>query len=84
MAERACAQCGNIKPIRARGLCRRCYSGLYRVGKLDRYPTTGQRGRPPGARRQSKRPIDWRAVAETRKGEIDRLRARIQELEEAR
>jgi hypothetical protein len=74
-----CAQCGREQPILARSLCGRCYRGLRRVGKLDRYPALGQRGRPPGPR-----PIDWRAVAEDRKGEIDRLRERIRELEEAR
>ena len=81
--KRACLQCGREIKIAARGLCPRCYHGLRRVGKLDRYPTVGQRGRPLGARRQTRRPIDWRALAEARKGEIDQLRARIKELEQA-
>jgi hypothetical protein len=73
-----CAQCGREQPILARQLCGRCYRGLRRVGKLDRYPALGQRGRPPGGS------VDWRALAETQKGEIDRLRERIKELEETR
>ena len=82
MTTRACAQCGCEKPIVARGLCGRCYTGLQRTGKIDRYPVLGQLGRPKGARRQVGRYTDWRALAEDRKGEIDRLRARVKELEE--
>lgn len=78
---RACQQCGEEKEIAARGLCGRCYSGLRRTGKIARFPAIGQRGRPPGARIQKRRPIDWRALAEQRKGEIDQLRERISELE---
>ncbi len=78
---RTCAQCGREKTIAARELCARCYRGLNRAGKLDRYPATGKIGRPPGGRRQVARYTDWRALAEERKGEIDRLRERIKELE---
>ena len=81
MTIRACAQCGREREIVARGLCGRCYGGLARMGKLDRYPTTGQRGRPKARYHQY---TDWRALAEARKGEIDRLRERIAELEKER
>ena len=80
---RACARCGQEKQIVARGLCGRCYKDLRKTGKLARYPAYGQRGRPKGARILKRRPVDWRALAEERKGEIDRLRARIEELEAA-
>lgn len=78
---RPCARCGEEKRIVARGLCQNCYKRLRNQGRLDSYPAIGQRGRPPQARMQPRRPVDWRAVAEQRKAEIDRLRERIAQLE---
>ena len=77
--ERACARCGQVKRIVARNLCGRCYQSLHRAGNLERYPASARRGRPTA--RSHQRAPDWRAIAEGRKGEIDRLRARIAELE---
>jgi hypothetical protein len=51
---------------------------LRRTGNLERYPAIGQRGRPKARYHQY---TDWRTIAEARKGEIDRLRERIAELE---
>lgn len=79
MTIRACAQCGRKMHTAARGLCDRCYQGLRRVGKLDRYPLVGQR--PRTTRRAPRRYTDWHQVADDRKREIDALRARIAELE---
>lgn len=36
----ACAACGQVKPIQARGLCRACYGTAWRAGTLARYPAT--------------------------------------------
>jgi hypothetical protein len=70
---RACVRCGQEHHIAGRGLCQSCYHCMRRSGRLERYPCIGQ---IVGAQ-----PPDWRAIAEDRKREIDRLRARIQELE---
>lgn len=77
-----CAQCGEERPIKARRLCQRCYLGLRRTGHLDRYPKTGQLGRPPSARRNVARHHQWRDVAKRYEREIERLKRRIAVLEE--
>jgi hypothetical protein len=75
-----CAQCGKERDILARGLCNRCYRGLRRAGKLDRYPALGARGRPPTTRNPTRRYTDWRALADERKMQIDLLRNEVQRL----
>lgn len=69
--EHPCAQCGELKLIKGRNLCARCYQGLRNVGKLDRYPTTGRVGRPPGTRTNPRRPFDWKGLAEERGRQLE-------------
>lgn len=78
MRQGTCARCGQDGRLQARNLCGRCYQSLWQSKRLDRFPPVG---RVPTERRVSRRPIDWKAIADERKGEIDRLRARIAELE---
>lgn len=33
-----CPLCEEVKPVEARGLCKRCYYGAQRLGILDRFP----------------------------------------------
>ncbi len=72
-----CKQCGQDKPMRARGLCGRCYTGLRREGKLNRYPIIGRRWHTNDPRRKVARAHD--RIADY-KLQIDMLRNEVQRL----
>lgn len=73
-----CARCGRDRDVVARGLCGPCYGTMRRRGTTDRYPSIAEKGRPRG--RPSPRYIDWHAVADDRRREIDALRAEVARL----